>query len=271
MNETPFFIGQEPHRLFATLHEPEAGGRDEAFVFCHPLAEEKLWAHRAFVTFARQLAAEGYPVLRADLTGAGDSDGDFSEVSVTTAIADIRRAIDAVRGRLKAGRVSLLGLRFGATLASLVAERYGDVDRLVLWSPIVDGNRHLQDLLRINVATQTAVYREVRQDRGELVEQMRQGGTVNVDGYEMGYAMCSEMAALKLAAAPKAHRGPCLVVQIDRQPGRQDAELEAFASTYKRGVLAFAQEEPFWKEIARFYDRAPALFATTSEWLRVSA
>jgi exosortase A-associated hydrolase 2 len=271
MSETPFFIESGPHQLFAVLHEPKGPARDEAFVFCHPLAEEKLWTHRAFVTFARQLAHNGHWVLRADLTGSGDSDGDFSDVSVTSAITDIRRMVDEVRRRSRAPRVSLLGLRFGATLASLAAERNGDIDRLVLWAPIVDGDRHLQDLLRINVATQTAVYKEVRLDRGQLIEQMRQGGTVNIEGYEMAGTMCTEMAAINLAAAPKAHRGPCLVVQIDRQPGRPAADLQALASSYERGTLTMAQEEPFWREIARFYDRAPSLFGATSEWLEASA
>ena len=268
MSETPYFIAGT-RQLFAVLHEPAAAATGEAFVFCHPLAEEKLWAHRAFVTFARELAAAGHAVLRFDMAGSGDSDGDFSDVSVTSSVADIRSAVDDVRRRTGVDRVSLLGLRFGATLAALAAEQ-GGIHRLVLWSPVVDGDRHLQELLRINVATQTAVYKEVRQDRSELIEAMRQGGTVNVDGYEMGHAMATEMAAVKLAAGPKAHLGPSLVVHIDRQAGRPSAELQALASTYERGALIFAAEEPFWKEIARFYDRAPALFAATAEWLNLA-
>ena len=36
---------------------------------------------------------------------------------------------------------------------------------------------------------------------------------------------------------------------------------------YDSAVVAFAQEEPFWKEIARFYQDAPNLFGATDEWL----
>ena len=270
MIETPYFIDDGSRRLFAVLHAPAAPASGEAFVFCHPLAEEKLWTHRSLVTFARDLAAGGHAVLRVDMTGSGDSDGDFSDVSVTSSTEDICVAIDDVRRRTGVDRVSLLGLRFGATIASLVAERSA-VHRLVLWAPIVDGDRHLQELLRINVATQTAVYKEVRQDRGELIEIMRKGGTVNVDGYEMSNAMSAEMAAIRLGAGAKTHGGPCFVAQIDRQPGRPAAEMQALASTYGGGTVVCVQEEPFWKEIARFYDRAPALFAATSEWLNATA
>ena len=46
-----------PVRRRCTSRPARASG--EVFVFCHPLAEEKLWAHRVFVAYARQLAASG--------------------------------------------------------------------------------------------------------------------------------------------------------------------------------------------------------------------
>jgi uncharacterized protein len=268
VNETPFFLDNAGVQLYAVAHDPAGAASGEVFVFCHPLAEEKLWTHRVFVGYARQLAAAGVAVLRVDLRGNGDSDGDFSQASVGTAVADIRAAIDHARSRWAAARVHLLGLRFGATLAAVVAEQSDDVDRLVLWSPITDGERYVQELLRTNLATQTAVYREVRYDRTELVEQMRNGATVNVDGYAMAYPMYEESARLKLATGHKVHAGRCLIVQIDRQPGRPAPDLQQLASTYADATLTFAQEEPFWKEIQKSYLRAaPNLFAVTTEWL----
>lgn len=266
--ETPYFIDCAGYQLFAVLHEPgpAAQGR-RAFVFCHALAEEKLWTHRVFVSFARTLAAAGHAVLRLDLPGNGDSDGDFSDATVDTAIAGVECAIDELRARTGGAAVTLLGLRFGATVASLVAEKRDDVEALVLWAPIVDGERYMQELLRSNVATQTAVYKEVRHDRTELVEQMRGGATVNVDGYELSYALYAQAAAIKLAEGAKSHRGPCLVVAIDRQSARIPADLQALAASYPHGTIQSAQEEPFWKEIARFYDTAPSLFAVTTAWL----
>jgi exosortase A-associated hydrolase 2 len=269
MTETPFFLPSGEDELFALYHAAEEavpGG--SPWVFCHPMSEEKLWTHRVFVDFARRLAAQGHAVLRFDFMGNGDSSGDFGRSSVESAVTDVRSAIDELRRRTGADRVNLLGLRFGATIASLAAERSSDVDTLVLWSPIVDGERYMQELLRINLATQTAVYKEMRHDRVALVEMMRQGATVNVDGYEMGFPLYSEAAAIKLAAGRKRHPGPCLIVQVDRQPGRPSAELQQLAAAYDRGTLAAAQEEPFWKEIATSYLRgAPNLFAVTSDWL----
>jgi pimeloyl-ACP methyl ester carboxylesterase len=170
--------------------------------------------------------------------------------------------------RTAAHGVSLLGLRWGATVASLVAEDLPDLRHLILWAPVVDGARYMQEVLRTNITTQMATYKEVRQDRTELVAVMEQGHTVNVDGYEMSLPMYSEVSAVTLSARPKRYSGPCLIAQIDPQPGRPAKEIDQLAATYSKGTRVFAQEEPFWKEIPRWYNHAPNLAAATLEWLR---
>ena len=268
MNETPLYFPNGSYSLFGILHRPAAGASLPPFVFCHAFAEEKLWAQRVFVSFARQLAAVGYPVLRFDYMGNGDSDGDVRDSTLSTTLSDVRCAIDQVRRMTGARAVNLLGLRLGAAVASLVAEEDAAVEHLVQWAPIVDGGRYMQELLRINLTTQMATYKEIRQDREGLVASMREGSAVNVDGYEITLPLYEEVSALKLARAAKRYGGPCLITQVDRQPGRAAAELEQLAASYPRATLTFAQEEPFWKEILRFYDQAPNLFSVTLEWLR---
>ena len=271
MNETPFFFGAEGQARFGVLHRASPGhaAGAAAFVFCHPLTEEKLWTHRVFVTFARELAAAGHTVLRFDYRGNGDSDGEFSACTLDSLLEDVRAAIAEVRRVEGVRTVTLLGLRAGGMLATLIADAPdAGVDRLVLWAPITDGARYMQDLLRINLTTQMATDKEVRYDREALVEQMKQGATVNVDGYELAYPLYAAVTATKLTATPRTFTGPCLIVQVDRQAGRADAELQKLAAGFASATLVTAQEEPFWKELARFYDHAPNLSAATRDWLR---
>lgn len=269
MNETPFYFPGEGHTLFGIFHQPERVPSKGAFVFCHPFVEEKLWAHRVFVSFARDLAAEGYSVLRFDYMGNGDSPGEFNESSLESVQADVRSAIRQVRTMTDAHDVNLLGLRLGATVASLVAEDE-DIAQLVLWAPVVDGARYMQELLRINLTTQMATFKEIRHDRVALVEQMQQGGAVNIDGYELTLPMYSQVSAVKLAANVKRYEGACLITNIDKQQSRPSPELVQLAACYSRASLRPVTDEPFWKEIPRFYGRASNLFAATFEWLRAN-
>jgi alpha/beta superfamily hydrolase len=100
--ETPFFFQGNGYRLFGVFHEASGPKKKEGFVFCAPFAEEKLWTHRVFVNFARLLAEKGYPVLRFDYMGNGDSEGDFEESSLETMLSDTECATIMLREKISA-------------------------------------------------------------------------------------------------------------------------------------------------------------------------
>ncbi len=268
--EHPFFFAAGERTLFGFYHPPAVPSSLPALVFCHAFAEEKLWAQRIFVAAAREMAAAGYPVLRFDFSGNGDSEGDFAGTSVTGALDEIRSAIAAARRLSGRDEISLLGLRLGATFAALAADADpGAVHDLVLWAPVCDGNRYMQDLLRVNLTTQVAVHKEVRYDRGQLVEQMQQGGTVNVDGYEIAHPLFSQISAISLGGSPARYPGRCLIVQVDRAAGARPAlDLQRLSTAYADATLTAVADDPFWKEIPRFCQDAPGLTRATLEWLR---
>lgn len=266
--ETPFFFPAGAPRLFGVFHEPASADTGEAFVFCHPFGEEKLWAHRVFVGTARELARRGHAVLRFDYRGNGDSDGSFTETSLTTNLADIQVAIDWLKARRHLDTVGLLGLRLGATEAALLAERRSDVSTLVLWNPLSDGARYMQELLRINLATQLATQGAVTLEREALVEQMRAGTPVNIDGYDLALPFYEQVSAIRIEPRPGPFAGRCLIVQADRAggapPGR---DLVDFQARFPAATVRQVREEPFWKEIQRFYETTDQLCAVTMEWL----
>lgn len=268
MDETPFFFPGDRSQLFGILHRPTVSESHKGFVFCHPFAEEKLWAHRVFVRFARELAGRGYTVLRFDYMGHGDSEGDFQDSSVETRIADIRSALRAIRHHEPTlETIGLLGLRFGATLAAVAADRGPEVESMILWEPIVDGDRYMQDALRTNLTTQMAVYGRVTENRQVLIEKMRAGFSVNVDGYEVTYPLFEQASAIKLLSTGSSFSGRVLVAQIASRSRPIRKELDSLAQAYKHGGVVEAVEEPFWREIKRFYGRAEHLFAVTLDWL----
>jgi uncharacterized protein len=80
----------------------------------------RVGSHRQFVSLARALAGAGYPTLRFDLTGMGDSEGD--QQAFDKAGPDIRGAIDALlRSCPEASRVVVWGLCDGASAALMFA------------------------------------------------------------------------------------------------------------------------------------------------------
>lgn len=262
--ETALYFSGGTLPLFGTLHQPRDGEMRDPVVFCHPFGEEKLWAHRVLVSFARELAGRGYPVLRFDCRGHGDSEGNFSDSSLETNLEDVDAAVTFCKSRTGASRVVLLGLRLGATEAALVADRRDDVSALVLWNPVVDGGRYMQELLRVNLSTQLAVHGKVTADRQALVAAMQAGQTVNVDGYDLSLPFFEQVSAIRLTDGPRTFAGPCLIAQTERNPAARPArDLLALQAQYRGATIEVVQEEPFWKEIPQFAQSAPTLSATT--------
>ena len=142
-----FYFGGAARSLFGVLHDPpraQAGAAPRVLVLCAPLWREGVRAHRVLRQLGLRLAKEGTTVLRFDYSGAGDSAGDNEHGDVETWLGDVAAAIDEARRAKGVERVTLLGLRFGATLAALTAAARDDVERLVLWEPVAEGARYLE-------------------------------------------------------------------------------------------------------------------------------
>lgn len=143
----PLYFGTSTARLFGVYHPAEsAHHRSCGVVICAPFGHEYIRAHRLLRQLAVQLSRGGFHVLRFDYLGCGDSAGDAEHGSPSQWIADIATAIDELRDTSEVRRVCLVGLRLGATLAASAANQRDDVDAVVLWDPILDGGRYLEDL-----------------------------------------------------------------------------------------------------------------------------
>ena len=121
--EQPFFDGTGDSRLFAFAHHPVGASRGNV-VFCHAFAEEKLWSHRVYVTFARELAQAGYGVLRFDMRGEGDSGRELSRTFKTFD----HRETDGVEGFVTVTGGKATTLRAIAELCADVVCRKLDLD-----------------------------------------------------------------------------------------------------------------------------------------------
>jgi exosortase A-associated hydrolase 1 len=77
MNETAIGFECQGDPLVGILHRPERPKRRGVLIIVGGGPQYRVGVHRQFVLWARRLAAEGYPVMRFDHRGMGDSYGDF--------------------------------------------------------------------------------------------------------------------------------------------------------------------------------------------------
>jgi hypothetical protein len=183
-------------------------------------------------------------------------------------LSDTECAIRTLREKVSGVEsVNLLGLRFGATLAALAAQADDAIGRLILWEPVLNGLAYMRDMLRINLTTQTSVYKEIRYNTDALIQMMKEGKTANVDGYEMSWPLYEQCAAIDLLNQKNSFTGKALLVQISRKEGNITQPFKSLQARLGNCEAALAVEEPFWKEIKLYYARAENLFQITREWL----
>lgn len=146
------YFGTSKQALYGVYDPPRVRRQAaEAVVLCAPLGQEYMRAHKALRQLSGQLARNGFHALRFDYFGSGDSAGECERGTVEQWQQDIETAIEELKDTSGVGKVSLIGLRAGATLAAAVATRRTDIDGLVLWDPIVDGAAYVRQLIDIGV------------------------------------------------------------------------------------------------------------------------
>ncbi|GGO21954.1 alpha/beta hydrolase family protein [Deinococcus humi] len=126
-------------RLYGMLHTPDATPPAQGWpsvVMVHGFTGNRIDHHRLLTLQSRVLAERGIASLRFDCRGSGDSQGDFSEMTVSREVEDVRAAADYIRAQpnIDPERVMLLGYSMGGMVATLAAEAVR-AHRLLLWAP----------------------------------------------------------------------------------------------------------------------------------------
>ncbi len=148
-----FFFDHD--RLYGRLHRPVCDGDTRGSVLlCNPLFMESTSIHWAYRQLANRLASQGYYVLRFDYYACGNSLGDDIDGSVEEWVRNIDVAAAFLSSQSGLDRLSIVGFRFGATLASRLTDC--NVDHFVLWEPIEAGaeavailDRHYDKTIKI--------------------------------------------------------------------------------------------------------------------------
>jgi alpha/beta superfamily hydrolase len=167
----PIYFGNADRQLFGAYHPPRVRrAADAGVVLCYPMMQEYMRTHWAFRKLADMLAREGFHVLRFDYYGTGDSAGESHQGTVGQWCADIGSAAAELQDLGAARRVSVVGLRLGASLAVLAASAGLQVQDLVLWEPAIDGRSHVRALRAIERSKYANLAFQPASGPGELLD-----------------------------------------------------------------------------------------------------
>lgn len=250
-NEVHAFFDANGRRLYAVLHHVENRARTcSGVVLVHPFMEERQDAHPFIKDFAVRLAAKGHPCLRVDLSGCGDSGGEWSDATVAQWLDDIVAAADHLRREADVSDIVLLGARYGAALAAGAAAR-AEAKGLALIAPVLRGKEFVLDALRAYIASEMVLNKKAGVSRDVLLERLDRGESVNLFGYDFTPAQRDGIVGLDALAALGAFPGRVFIADVARtETAREPADVTAAkAALGDRGtVLRTVEPQPLHVE-----------------------
>lgn len=242
----PFFLPSPRGPLFCLSLAPARPPVRGAVLYLHPFAEEMHKSRRMAALQARAFAEAGYAVLQPDLTGCGDSAGDFGDADWDAWQDDVRLA-HAWLSQQNFGPLTLWGLRTGAALAADMARELAGVSRLILWQPVVSGELFLNQFLRIKLAGEMLSAGQAQSGTKQLRAQLDAGESVEVGGYQLNPGLARALAGWKLADHPP----PCPVHWFEVGAGEAlSPASQRVAEAWRAAGTALTTRpvvgEPFW-------------------------
>jgi exosortase A-associated hydrolase 2 len=266
------FLALPQGRRFCLVHRPQVlPVVARSMVYVHPFAEEMNKSRRMAALQARALAAAGWTVLQLDLFGCGDSEGEFGGATWNQWLDDTATGLEWLRAET-GSMPALWGLRAGGLLAAQAMQGMDPVPDLLLWQPVISGQRYLQQFLRMNVAAQlSSAEGAARVGTQQLRDQLGRGEPVEVGGYEISPALALGMETSDLLPPSNPTRVAWLEVAsgaaLELSPASSQ-KVEAWRAAGHRVDIRVVEGLPFWQtqEIAECSALIEATLEAAEPW-----
>ncbi len=137
------FLENHNQKIFGMLHKPAQVEKAPAVLICHGLGGHKVGRYRLYVNIAHMLAQRGIATLRIDFRGSGDSEGDFSDMTLESEVSDALKALHFLSHHpaIDSSRIGIIGRSLGGTVAILAANQFNLVKSICLWAPIFNSSQ----------------------------------------------------------------------------------------------------------------------------------
>lgn len=192
----PRWLGDATRHLYAALHRADEPGARLGVLLAPPLFHEQPRSRRLLMEVAVGLAAMGLPSMRFDYFGTGDSAGRSDQVDFSSMGLDLELAAGALLAQTGVDRVAVLAWRGAALPVARWLQGAGAKPLVVLWEPVVDGARWLEELARDDTAERGSAdrYRLVRRHAGAT-------GDESLMGVAVSPRLRSDIAGARVAGA----------------------------------------------------------------------
>lgn len=222
------FIEFGDHRLFVMHYRPAGDSARRRVVLLPPLTEELNKSRRLLAQIGRGLSHAGCEFVHLDLSGTGDSEGEFESARWHDWVDEIVTV--ASEKNANSLPLTLLGMRGGALLLDGVRQGLSvSVERVVAVQPVLDGRQYLQQLMRVRVIASKFAGRA--ESLNDLRASLERGEVLEIAGYGFTDAMVRSIEACGVAPQSFSGKRSARIVDVrDAEQAEPSALLGRLAT-----------------------------------------
>ena len=275
--EIPFYFNNLNSTLFGVIHCPILNKKREnfGFIICSAFAEERGFTQKLMVEWARHLCNMDYYVMRFDYRGYGDSEGLFESYNINNYLEDLGGAISEFKKKMDVNIVGFCGIRLGATIAALGANIFAPNACLILWEPIVNGDKYTDALLRWVIAKEMVNTGKAPRNRNQLKDQLLNGDDVVVEGHPINLSIYESLTNINLLDSDIKLKGPVQIIQFSKvpnqKPRRDLLDLQTLYSNMTDVKFEIITLPPLWTQTKEYIVNPAVLFEKSINWIQNSS
>lgn len=216
-----------------------------------PAFAEEMNRTRSFASrIAWQLAGSGFCVLQPDLSGAGDSTGEFSNATWDNWVSELYRASRWLAEQSEP--LNVVTVRAGSLfLPGLVKREPALFEKICMVEPFISGQECAAEFLQLRVAR--SMFEGTKESIAWLTGELNKGVTLEIAGYELSPDLHRSLCLCSIEQLDAAMSGSGFVVGCGRsEDNKRNTKIKALVDKWKAGGLSvdykYVGTDPFWSQ-----------------------
>lgn len=258
--ERHFFLEKKNKRIYCVEYIADpAKDNKQGVILCKPTWGERIRTHRIFTNLARMLKKEGFNIISFDYFGDGNSGGGTLDLNFSGMVDDIVEVSKYLSSQHEIESFTLIGLRIGANCAIVAEPKIKNLKQMILFEPIINPVEDLKVRLRANLSSQMAVHKKILKNRTVLIEEIKSGIPVNMDGFLIGKELWESFEQVSPLQINSDFTGPVKIISLVEK-NKKGIDFSKLVENYKNGSRMAIEKEFIWTDWKYYIPNPPIFF-----------
>ena len=204
------------------------------------------------------LSSEGFTVITCDYYGDGNSGGESKDLNYSGMVNNIISLYQYIAKTYPINTFAIIGLLVGANIAIDAAPKIVNLDKMILFEPLLNPINRIKTALRSNLTSQMVVHKKIIKNREALIQDLRNDVPVNIDGFIIGKKLWESFERVSPLKIENPFHGSVSVYSLVEK-GRNGSDYSKLTQLFPNCKFHTIEKEFIWTDW-KYYIPKPPVF-----------